>query len=94
VKRLIAFTIIVIALVLIVTLAWAQMEGFLLPRFTIASGDHLLSDDGRFSLDSAFGQAVTGTSNDGERFEVDSGFLAGVQPGPANWQIYLPLLVR
>lgn len=93
-KRLFAFTIIVLALVFLVTLVWAQLEGFQLPRFTLASGDHLTSDDGRFALDSAIGQAVTSVSNDGERFEVESGFLAGVSRGPSNWQIYLPIVAR
>jgi hypothetical protein len=93
-KRLSSLILLLCALVLLVALVSAQLEAIQLPWHAIAGGERSDSDDGRFILDTAIGQVLTGNSKDTQRFELESGFLTGGRRSISDWEIYLPVLTR
>ncbi len=93
-KRLILFLLILITVAIIASLALAQTGGLQMLRSTIAGGGRAEDDSGRFTANAAIGQSVAGTSKDGGRFVLDSGYFGRGSKEGRSQKIYLPLVLR
>jgi len=93
-KRLPAVLLIVIALLIIASLALALPVEFQVSRHRIAGGGGISGDEGRFSLSGTIGQPEAGRSSDGENLALSGGYWGGLSSTISMNELYLPVVLR
>lgn len=88
-KRGISIFLLMLALVIPITIAFAQAAGYTIPWSTIANGGGI-SSDGTFTLQGTSGQAVIGTMSDGAH-TLTGGFWAS---SADSYRSYLPVILK
>ena len=92
-KRLPVVFLIVIALLVLASLALALPDEFQLSRHRIAGGGGVSGDEGRYFLSGTIGQPEAGQSTDGARFALRSGYWSGPSSASAMNELYLPVVL-
>jgi hypothetical protein len=94
VRRTAAFALIGVALLAIVSLALAQVDGFDLSWHRVAGGGGTSADGGQYTLSGTIGQSEAGRLMEGSTFRLSGGYWGGAGPDPAINDLYLPMVLR
>jgi hypothetical protein len=92
-NRRLAVIVIIVAVLLVGSVALAQNGDFKIPSDRVAGGGGTSVDGERFSLSGTMGQAEAGVSSDGASFVLRGGYSHAGGSGPDNVEVFLPLLV-
>ena len=93
-RRFFLFTLIIVTVLLLFTLALAETGTFQVPWHSVAGGGGTSGDGGRFTVAGAIGQADAGQVDGGSRFQLSGGFIGGLPGQDVDWTVYLPMVVR
>ena len=93
-NRRMVVVVVIVVILLVGSVAVAQNDEFKIPWHRVAGGGGTSVDGDRFGISGTMGQAEAGILSDGASFVVRGGYWYTAAPGPADEDVFLPLVVR